>query len=148
MKGKRAEVYRRRGMLYVNAQSYTVEGFLISAPPFARVAEEDGPEALGTVVAAALQSSCEGLPQPSQKGWKDVVRPLLRLAGERSFNAFMKGTTSCGLTWRQNKICTVMPYKNEGRDGFTQLRDRAFEVEASLPHELGGAVNRGLSLCE
>lgn len=147
---KRASVCRRRNKLLVRSFSKTTFGAWIGCEPRVALDSNVSDQELGETVQRALDGSKTGVPHPKQDEWNDVLtRPLLRLAGVKSYSEFHRGAVDCTVE-HEGGTLRFIPYENRGaREGFVQKTDCAFTIPASSsPEEVGAAVRKALDLSE
>ncbi len=101
-------------------------------------------EELGTAVLRALTRSAIGIPHPAPSEWSSITRPLLDVAGVKSWSAFSKGTRSVAVELGEDEL-NVVPTRNLGaRDGFEALSGLAVRARVTSPAAVGEQVRTAL----
>src|SRR5215475_1696620 len=88
---KRAAVFLRKKQFFVHAFSQTTDGVWIVWAPCLAVPQSGSDEDLGRAICAALEGSRAQVPHPTQ--WNGILKPLLDLAGVKSWTTFAKDAT-------------------------------------------------------
>jgi hypothetical protein len=142
-----AEIYEKRGRLYVGSCARTTTGLWVAHGPVVTKGL-DAPEAeIGRIVECAIMNSVSGVPHPASP--KDVSGPLLAAAGARTFSAFARGAKLLSVSEDETGI-GVMPTRNGGSsEGFVDLPERQRLLPGTRPLAvLGGAVRAALREAE
>jgi hypothetical protein len=146
---RRAAVHARRGRLFVSSWSATEGQYPAYVPGgWIEAADEPVPDAdLGDLVRLALANFKSGVPHPNfREGLTPEARRFLDVTKAKSFAAFARRTREVDVESDDaapNLLIT--PYRNEGRDGFTEMLDKVITVAASADNvTLGAAVRREL----
>jgi len=141
---KCAQVYIRRGRLFVCPQSRTTDELWMVQDPVAVL--EVGSSAMdkGRALLSALALSRVNVPHPTS--WAGRNKVLLSAAGVKSWKAFSKEATSVFVEWDYTGI-TFVPYENQGSDGAVEIQDGRIAIETSSSDEtVGTALERALTL--
>ncbi len=139
---KAATIYERSGKVFIHSSSKTSAGVRVLGTPVLS-AEKDNPKDIGQAVRECLGSSHVGVPHP--KSFANLFEPVLKLAGVKSFNTFMKSAKSVGVEM-EDGVVTLIPTRNAGpKDGFFPLPNRSQLVLGS-DDELGLAAVAALSV--
>lgn len=143
---KRANVYRRDGAWYINAMSQTTAGVWIGTDPHLKESSDES-AVLGQAILAALKGSTQSLPHPTK--WGNVFKPVLELAGVKTWNQFMLTATCVSIGANDSRI-TIEPSSNAGpQTGYTPLPDKKFQIPRhSTAKDIGDAVKQAITLCE
>jgi hypothetical protein len=142
-------VYRRRGVLILEPSCRTVASVWIGSLPIVKLDEECPNQVLGQTLLDLLEKSRTGVPHPAHPESKALLQPLLDAAGVKSYRAFAKGTTSCGVVQDQRQLKFELTRNERGKGTFFPLIDREFSIPAdSSPKEIGAALREALELCE
>lgn len=110
---KRATVYKRGESVIVHAMSKTTAGVWILTPPVACVSMADTVR-LSQAVVSALNNSTEDVVHPTS--WKGRFDPVLKLAGVKTFSAFIKTCRCLEVELDAGQI-TLIPTRNLGSSG-------------------------------
>lgn len=139
-----AKAYLRNGNWLFHSDCKSTAGVWIASSPF--LCSDDCPLTLGSCVTQTLNSSTEGVPHPTQ--WNNLFRPILELAGEKSWNTFVKGAVLIGIESEGNKI-TLTPHRTLGpKEGFDPIQEKAVTLSvASSVEELGTALKDVVNSC-
>lgn len=142
-----AGVYRKDDAYYISSSSKTTVGVWIATVPFLKVEANSTPSTKGEAVLQALDASHHGVPHPIN--WTELGCPLLKLAGVRSWAAFMKRAKCLDVEADGEKL-RLVPYRNLGpKEGFEPILDRAVELSLpSSPDRIGLALEEAMGLCE
>lgn len=112
--------------------------------PFLKLHDLVTDEELGRQVLAALQTSATE-EFPLGPDFKEIQRRLLDWFGERSDNAIYKKTCTCDVAELDGKCLRVTPWSAGPHPGLHPLTERATELVAAWPAELGAAVRASLA---
>jgi hypothetical protein len=137
-------ILAKKGRLYMQAFSRTVEGMTISDGP---VVSDDGSDIsfIGAKVLQVLDLSTVNVRQPkNQQEWLTVQKPMLEAVGAKSWATMARGAKCIGLTF-DGKIVEIEPSINYGNEGGTSLPDRALRVPP-IPDAIGRAVMAAFEL--
>lgn len=138
-------VYKRANGWFLNPDARTVTGLWQSVPPFLMCALDSRPFELGNAVTRLLEESKQEMPHPAE-----IVapKPLLELAGVRSWSAFAKGASHVGVSADGDWI-TFDPSRNAGpRTGFLYGIPSTLKIPAnSTPEEIGESLIKTLAFC-
>jgi hypothetical protein len=138
---KRATAYRRKGHFVVHASARTTDGVWILTDPCVKLDQSRSDEDLGEATRAAISASRAGVPHP--RNLAELLDPLLRQAGVKTWSAFAK-TATCAEIEATGKV-SVIPTRNLGVDeGFQPDPDRAHIVDLDATDSLGASVRRAL----
>lgn len=142
MKGK-AQVFLRRGTVFVTSNYQTDSGFWVEQEPYLVVSEADTSR-LSAYVLEALDASRLGVPNPDDPNSLGSSR-LPELAGVRNYSTFMKGAVAVDVSRSEQGSVRVVPMRNGGsRKGFQFLRDLAIEVGPASKLKLSPALEKAL----
>jgi hypothetical protein len=111
---KMATVYRRKRTLFAHASSLTNDGVWILTEPVLTLDESAADADIGAVVQAALEKSHINVPHP--KNWSELLKPLLKEAGVKSWARFVAGSSCVVIEFGSGKL-SVIPTENLGSDG-------------------------------
>jgi len=117
---KYARAYLRADKIFIATFSKATTGLLIGTGPFYVITIKDF-DRIGLTIISALEESKDQIPLPDRSVGKNIVKPLLDLAGVKSWKAFTKSAKSVGLTLEDNKI-TYTPTRNDG-NGFVLINN-------------------------
>lgn len=85
-------------------------------------------EEVADELSVALDQSNRIAPHPNQSEWRDLFKPFLKVAGVRSYSAFMNGARSIVIDENEDSI-TLTPWQNLGpKEGFRELTERALKL--------------------
>jgi hypothetical protein len=134
-----AGVDARSGRLFVYSRSRNKDGIRYVGPLLVDLPEGTEPGELGRVVHDALAQSS------SVDSTSDTFEHLLRIAGVRSWSAYVRGLRSVHIE-HDGETLTLIPMDNRGaRDGLAELLDLAERLDAPDDESLGAAVRRVLA---
>ncbi|MEV4713872.1 hypothetical protein [Micromonospora sp. NPDC049374] len=117
------DVYHRNdGDLYIVSYSRSLNGpFVLNG--WCRTLPADSPdESLGEAVLEGLAVGGRQVLEESSDELKKHLKPLLRLAGVKSFTAFAAGALSVGIETDVTGSITFSPTENRGRRGGFMFR--------------------------
>lgn len=138
---KRASVYRRRKQFLIHSSSQTEDGVWVACPPFLSVPESGGDPELEHAIRDALRRSESNVPRVRE--WSRVIKPLLDLAGVKSWSALVKGATLVEVIDDGAQI-VIIPMTSLGADdGFQEDITRRTSIDAGTA--LGQPVRELLS---
>jgi len=106
---KTVQLYMRRGVVFIQTQSRTVDGAWIATPLLFTTTIDD-PSSIGRSVLNALDCSVNNVPHPTD--FKKLVTPLLEAAGVKSWSRFVQGTRSVLITLDGRSLC-ALPYSRD-----------------------------------
>ena len=84
-----AAIYLREARYFVHSYSVTKDGIAIASEPFLRLESTADDQSLGAAVKSALDAWRAEVASPPASA--KLIAPLLRLAGVKSWRAFMRG---------------------------------------------------------
>jgi hypothetical protein len=135
-------VYKRESELIVASYSKTTAGLWVMNGWLRQLRRDADDEALGVAIMSALDASENDVDVPVVDPNPDA--PLLRMLGLRSYGVFMVGT-QCVRVNRDGGTIQITPKRNGGgRNGFTELADRAERLETPVAQRIGTAARDGL----
>lgn len=138
-----ANVYKFRDRVIVCSLSKTTAGVWIVHGTVTVVAASD-PTGLGGLVLDALDGSISGIPHP--KVWTGLFDPVLRMAGVKTYSAFMKLASLVDVR-RSESTVVLIPMRNQGsKEGFFPNENAKHSLENPAPNALGQAVTQLLTL--
>jgi hypothetical protein len=122
----------------------TTAGLWIASPPFLSSTDDASP--IGECVARSLTASTEGIPHPTE--WNNLFRPILELAGVKSWNSFVKGALLVGIESDSDQI-TLTPHRTLGaRDGFEPIQKYELRLSVTVTTKvLGEALLETVKHC-
>ena len=125
----------------------TTTGGWISVEPYEKMPLDTTPTELAAHVRVALNQSREGVPHPTE--WKERLRPMLQLAGVRTWGAFVRQVPSINVVEDEGSII-VEPLLNAGpRKGYSRAGKEPIRISATADDEdLGAAILQAIELCE
>jgi hypothetical protein len=110
---------------------------VISAPVFDL--EANDVSGLGEATLEALQHSKEAIPHPAPEEWSKLFEPVLKVAGVRSWNTFIRSAKDVSVRFETNRVVFI-PTRNLGpKDGFAPLPKRE-RSSAPTVAEVGPAL--------
>jgi len=128
---KSAEVYERKGTLFVSASHRTQAGFWIGDEKVS-VLSDPTPDLVEAAVKSALILSQDGVPTPAPTA--KLGGSLLSAAGVSSWGTFMNSSKLVDVHQQQGEW-RITPYRNLGRkEGFEPCK----EQEVTLACSSGG----------
>jgi hypothetical protein len=147
---RRATVYRRRKLIFVEASSKTEAGFWVASPPHLRLESDSSPEQVGEAVLEALTGSHAGLPTPNFRSGADPSRAVQQLAGVTSWDAFARDAVLVEIqhTRPQDSMVRLTPTEKHPGGSFEPLDGLSRQAPVSEPDELGRQVLAVLELCQ
>ncbi|MFC0003014.1 hypothetical protein [Micromonospora siamensis] len=140
------DVYQRAdGRIYVSSHSRVVNGPLVVNGWCRVVAPEATDGEVGSLVQEGLRVGEEPMRGISAEDVKELLRPLLKLAGVRSFAALARGTRAVGVERDESGSYVIVSTENRGvRTGFLFTDEKVTVPANSAVEEVGRAVRRGL----
>jgi hypothetical protein len=139
-------IYRRKGKLFIHAQSKLSVGAWIATPPFVSLDAESPAESKGRAIREALAASVEGVAVPGS--FNDLFKPIYELSGTRTWSDFGKSAISCDVS-RNGEVIEVRPSLNRGPDyGFEPKREGTVRLRSPSDEELGRALDDALAASE
>jgi hypothetical protein len=147
---KRVAVYLRKGALLISPMSQTTDGVWIAENTCLQLDVAASVAEKGVAVQRALEQSREMVPHPKHASeWMQLTRALLESAGVRTWETFVKSTTSVDVDESDVEL-TFTPMRNNGpADGFVELQGNVLRVSRrSRAEAVGHALNQALALAE
>jgi hypothetical protein len=144
---KIANVYERKGVLFIRASSQTTTGVWIDDGPCFSSQLSASSEEVGRVVLTTLASSQTGIPHP--KSWTHLNEPLLKASGVKTWSTFGKSARCVDV--KQAEFIAVTPTKNGGKDGggFVSVTSHVETLPSnSTAEDVGDAVKRAFAIAE
>jgi hypothetical protein len=128
--------------------STTTVGVYIATLPYQRLDTNISSEGLGEAALLALANCQVGVPHP-HPNWDPVFRPVLDLAGVRTWAAFMRGVPSIDVV-SDGEHLRFDPSKNAGaRRGYIESSSPSIEIlQSSSAQLIGETVRAAIALCE
>jgi hypothetical protein len=137
-----AAVYLGKGRFVVHAWSTTTDGVGIFWEPILALPEASNDRDLGLAIRAALDGSCVNVPHPGRREWAGFVKPLLKVAKEKSYKSFVTGLASIQVEEEQERVA-LTPSRNLGpKQGFDDDSSRQILLERGSAEQLGTAARR------
>jgi hypothetical protein len=145
---KEATVYKRRDGWYLHAFSTTTTGVGLGSPPRIKLDMDATTANLGQAVLEALKGSQQGVPHPPPKEAVKSFKPMLDLAGVKTWAAFAKNASNVDVSSDAN-LLIFEPWKNAGpKGGFVPFPGEKVTVRADAPTaEIGEALKKAMALC-
>jgi hypothetical protein len=147
---KRAVVYLRSNGWFLHAISKTTDGVGIEAPPRIKLGSDAPPHDIGHAAMEALNGSTQDIPHPSVAELERGFKPMLDLAGVKTWDAFAKHASSVSIrTDPQSECLIVEPWENAGaKRGFVQIPGKRVRVRMDAsPEDIGEAIKKAMQLC-
>jgi hypothetical protein len=147
---KRAVVYLRSNGWFLHAISKTTDGVGIETPPRIKLESDAPPHEIGHAIFEVLQGSTQGLPHPSVAELERGFKPMMDLAGVKTWDAFARRTSSVSIrTDPPSEWLIVEPWENAGtKRGFVQMPNLSVRVRMDAPlAEIGEAIQKAMQLC-
>jgi hypothetical protein len=138
-----ASVYLRKGTLLIASSSQTPGryGLWIEAGPHVAASASSPPGEIAERLHEALTASRQDVPYPDDP--KALEKPLLELAGVKSWRAFVGAATHCYVE-QDDTALRIIPSDNDGRGFVPRLADTIILDLNSRPEALGTALLRAL----
>jgi hypothetical protein len=138
-------VYRRSNGWFLNPSSLTTTKLWQGTPPYVLCAATATAEELGRTILDLFPHSKDGLPHPTVF---DAPREPMKLAGVRSWTAFVRGTMYVGVD-SDGELITFAPSRNAGpQSGFLYGIAGTLKIPAnSTPEEIGETLIKTLASC-
>jgi hypothetical protein len=134
----RATVDFGKGRFVVHAVSTTTAGLGILWEPILALPEASSDRALGLALRAALDGSRINVPHPRK--WAGFVKPLLKVAKEKSWKQYATGLASVSVCEDELRV-VLTPMRNLGpKSGFEEDSSKRILLERSTPEQLGAAA--------
>lgn len=144
MKG--CAVFKRHDGWYFHGLTTTTKGVLIATAPYRRVDVESAFD-LGRICLDSMEAVPDSVPHPTD--FEALFRPMLDLAGVKSWSQFMRGVPYVDVVASEDKL-RVSPTRNAGpRRGYDAAAARPIilPLDASAA-QVGEAVQQALNCCE
>jgi hypothetical protein len=138
---KLSTVCRKKQKLYIDTYSKTEAGFWIVEGSIEVLPEVASPAEIAKAVRQALERSRQGVPTPDPT--VDRTRDLVKLAGERSYSAFVNGLVSCEVATEGDEM-RVYASDNKGIKGGIINREPPTMLVSPSDEELGAAIKSAL----
>jgi hypothetical protein len=145
---KFARAYKRSDGWYLQAISETTVGIGMGTPPRIKLGVDASLEALSQAVLEALAGSQQGVPHPPLEELEDTFKPMLELAGVKTWAAFARRTLSVGIR-ADDQWITFEPWENKGaKEGFVSIDGQEVRVRIdSSPAQIGAAIEKAFAVC-
>jgi hypothetical protein len=135
---KKASIYKLRSRFIVCPVNTTTSGIGITSEPYIVLPETVSAFDLGEAINRVLDSSHDGVSQPSD--WRELAAPRLAAAGVKSESAFQKQTLLVSLI-ANGKTVSFTPQRNGGATGpdkgFAPIDECAVRIDAKTQEVLG-----------
>ncbi len=146
---KRMSAFRLRDRFFVYPESKTSAGVWLATGPFTSAPLDAAPEALGELIATALEGSLAGVPHPSS--WIGLAQPRLEAAGKKSEADFMRGAQLVCVAAEPPELTLHATHNGGGKGASKGFHDIAASSR-SLPvdltsMDLGAAFLQMLTYC-
>ena len=141
---KCATAYLRKGEVFLNSSSKTSVGAWVCTSPYLIVDSHDV-EQLGRAVIEVINGSLDGIPHPTE--FTSLTKPILEMAGVKSWGAFVKGAHCCEIS-ESNDVITITPTINQGKNGFDHINDKSLNINLSTVKKIGDELIEAFSYCE
>jgi hypothetical protein len=144
---KHAIAYKRRDGWYLHSSSETADGVWVATQPFLKLAAEATLRDIGDAVLAALDASRQNVAHP--KEWNGIFKPMLDLAGVKSWSTFMQGSL-CLRIEASEGILAITPTKNLGpKEGHLPFDDKVVRLpDSKQPDAIGTGMQSAISHCK
>jgi hypothetical protein len=122
----------------------------MGTPPRIKIAFDAPPDALGNAVFEALSGSVENILHPPLAELEDRFKPVLELAGVKTWAAFARGASSVAIEEDiSNEWLIIEPWSNAGpKMGFVPMPGVSVRVRMDAPsEEIGEAIHKAMLLC-
>jgi hypothetical protein len=140
---KYIEVQKIGESLYIHAYSSTSVS-LIPDDPFFCISTDSEPSFIGEIVLETFLGSRSGLPNPTQEEWKQITKEYSRKSGLKPKDFHSGLSVSVEL---ENNQLTFVPTKNEGKRGFTHLRERLTTEMINDTVHIATVLEEAFTLC-
>jgi hypothetical protein len=146
---KMATAYKRSDGWYFHAVSKTTVGVGLSWPPYIKLDIHATKDALGSAALGALDGTEFGVPHPKPTEADEGFRPMLELAGVKSWAAFARHATNVHLHL-DDKWLMIEPWKNAGvRDGFVPIEGVSLRLPlGSAAAKIGEALGKAMEIAQ
>ncbi len=146
-------MYRRQGAYFVGSWAVTTDGLSVMDGDPRRLDGADAePGVLGAEVLARLAQPQRVVPHPRREEWPERRRrslaPFQRLAGVRSWRAFVSVASLVEVERGADGVVTVMPMRPMPKPigAFEGDGDRAVRLPTPSAEQLGNAVLRAFAV--
>ncbi len=136
---KLAAVYQRGPAVLLHALSCTADGVWILSEPCVRMPIDCSDSDMGNALLSVLEWSKSPVPRPTH--WKEVLEPLLKAAGVKTWQAFVKSAVCVEVELGGNKL-EFIPTRNLGSVGGFQ----ADESRKAVVVPIGASASVGATL--
>ena len=141
---KAATIYQHKGEMFVHGSSQTTAGLWILNEPVLHPATSSEIE-LGAAIRNCLASSRQNVPHPTD--FSRMLDPVLKLAGVRSFETFVKSAKCVEVEMAETTI-SLRPMRNLGsKEGFEAM-SQVHELVLAKDEELGRAAKSAIEESE
>jgi hypothetical protein len=147
---KSATVYKRSDGWYLHGDSQTTVGVWIEMPPRIKLDNNVSPSDLGNAAHEVLAESKQGVPHPTVDELETGFKPMLELAGVKSWAAFARHACNVSIrTDSDSRFIIIEPWENAGtKRGFVQMPNLSVRVRMDAPPaEIGEAIQKAMQLC-
>lgn len=148
MSGEVSVYLRDQDQLLISSYSSVVNGPYVSNGWAQALAVDSTDERLGKAVLEGLDRTEMDVPDITREELAKRLRPLLRLAGVRSFTRFAVGTKAVAVSRDVAEQVAVVPTRNRGRreGGFIEMPEMSIEIKPPCNESsVGRAVREGLA---
>jgi hypothetical protein len=123
---REAMLYERGGQIYITPESLTLDGFWAASGTVFAV-DSTATKEIAERLLRAFELSTAGAPTPPPG--KNLMKPVLALAGVSSFGRFMHGTAAVRGSLSDEGL-RLTPMRNAGpKEGFQLLQDESVLIE-------------------
>ena len=142
---KCATAYLRKNIIYLNSSSKTKVGAWIGTPPFLKVNNTESSNGISEQVIDALNGSKQQVDHPKEFG--SLFKPVLELAGVKSYSTFVRNTHCCELC-EEDGVITITPTVNRGNEGFDHLNDQSVKVSLHRSKDIATGLIEAFDKCK
>jgi len=144
---KRANIYKRKNVIYLHSSSMTTAGIWMATQPFVAIDISEDDVVKVNHIKNALEQSREYVPHPVRSS--NLFEPILKLAGVTSYSEFTESARSCSIELEGRRL-RFIPYRNLGpRIGHEEITGRIKSVSINASAErIAATLESAFDACE
>ncbi len=141
-------IYHKNDKLYIQTTARLVSGLNVGYEPIFVLSMDCSLQTIGQTYRQAIEEFVLEAPNPNKLS--DLLKPLIKLAKQRSWIGFVSHSKLVSSWLSIDKLEYVfLPTKNKLNKGYGHLNTIKFSIPStSTDEEIGQAVLKALELCE